>query len=150
MQHNPIPGNPLSELPAPISTYTLTELQDRLHLLVGGQAIERRQEPRYVAEWKRLHTEIHRREDREIPTLTLAQDPQLQDLIAQARQTPIHAYVQAAVSVDAAVEALNALSGFEDNLRGQATEILLGMVPAPVEEAFTAVMERAERWNEED
>lgn len=147
MEKNNIPGNPLGELPAPLSSYPTNELRDRLRLLVGGQTIERRKEPRYINERKRLNDEIYRR-DQQAETVSFEERPTVS---ADAMHlTPTIAYAQLGPYVDAAVAALNGFTGYEDNLRGQATEILLGMVPKPAEEAFTALMERAERWNEED
>lgn len=134
MRKNPIPGNPLGEMNITDET-TREAIRDRLNLLIGGQNIEQRYEPRYLAEVGRLRdllVEVDRLRD-----LLAERDGQAQPPSPDRR-------------IEAAVAALNAFTGYEDNLRAQATEILLGMVPTPVEEAFTALMERAERWNEDD
>ena len=146
MRQDNIPGNPLAELVGPLSGYPTSYLRDRRHLLVGGQSTEHRQEQRFLDEVARLHQEIQSR-DQQAQAVSFEERPTVS---ADAMHlTPTIAYAQLGPYVDAAVAALNGFTGYEDNLRGQATEILLGMVPTPVEEAFTALMERAERWNEE-
>lgn len=131
MQKNPIPGNVLGEMDITDAT-TRDQIVARRNLLIGGQDTHKLDEPRFVAEAHRLRDAL-----KKFPGES-----------SSAPQTI--AYAQLGPYVDKAVEALEHFTGYEDNLRGQATEILLGMVPKPVEVAFTALMERAERWNEED
>lgn len=148
MQKNPIPGNVLGEMPPIYSETPTRAIRDRFNLLVGGQHSRRRDEPRYIAERERLMSILVERDRQPRLDKEAKSFPQERPRTIPLRGLHIQAWKTE--EIDAAVAALNGFTGYEDNLRGQATEILLGMVPEPVEAAFTALMVRTERWNEDD
>lgn len=132
MINNPIPGNIYTEREITADT-TAEQLQEWHRLLLGAQDSDRRGEPRYLAESDRIWNAYLERSK----------------FLGRRETFKVFAWSQDAF---AAVQALNNLTGHETDpaTRDTATEILLGLVPPEVEQAFTDLMERTERWNEED